>query len=247
MNKGSRIARYLGAVALALGLPLAPAVTADTGTLMGSGAGPDELWRFRVSLDSREIGSHEFLVRTSDTAQSVHIRADFDVRILFVNAYSYDHQNQELWRDGCLERLDASTDDNGERSAVRGEVVGQAFAVTRGDAGTDTFTEPCVRSFAYWNPDFLEAEQLLNAQTGELVDVEISRQGQDAVLVNGRSVPAWRWVIDMEEGPITLWYARENGQWLALEAVTEGGRTLRYEPLQLPFELAGDDRRLAAN
>ena len=37
------------------------------------------------------------------------------MRFLFIDAYHYEHSARELWRGDCLERLDARTDDNGER------------------------------------------------------------------------------------------------------------------------------------
>lgn len=78
-------------------------------------------YAFRVLLDEREIGAHEFRIAHEGDREIVESRADFDVRLLFVNVYSYEHRDREVWEDGCLARLDSETDDNGRRFAVRVE------------------------------------------------------------------------------------------------------------------------------
>lgn len=204
------------------------------------------LWRFRVSLDKREIGYHEFQVSENGGRSTVQINAEFNVKVLFINAYSYNHQNTEVWENDCLQTIESETDDNGSLSRVRGESLTDGFTVLSNMAPQQTFDSGCLRSFAYWNPDFLQSERLLNSQTGEIVDVTIRRMGEEPLQLSGLQVPAVRYRIEMEEGPITLWYSIEGGHWLALEATAGGGRILRYEPVELPFDLAGQDRRLTA-
>ena len=206
-----------------------------------------KIWRFRVMLDQRDIGTHEFTVSNHEGKRYIEIDADFDVKILFVNAYSYDHENREIWEGDCLASIRAETDDNGKRSRVVGEAVTDGFTVVTDEGAPQTASAACLRSFAYWNPAFLDSRRLLNAQTGEVVDVEVTDRGEETLEIDGTPVPAQRYSLELEEGPIELWYARENGQWLALEAAAKGGRTLRYEPVHLPFGLPGQDRRLATN
>jgi len=194
-------------------------------------------WRFRVWLDKKEIGFHDFRVNQEGSRTTVDINAQFDVRILFFNAYSYSHRNEESWHGDCLTRLESVTSDNGESLSVLGTRNGQQFVVeTHAQRYEDDAS--CIRSFAYWNPAFLESDRLLNSQTGKMVDVEISQQGSDILEVNGESIAATRYALETKEGVISLWYAQDNGQWLALEAPARGGRVLRYEPVELPFSRA---------
>ena len=244
MNKFSR--HILTAGALILGVSLSTPVLANSADDALLTAGEQQLWRFKVSLDKRKIGYHDFLVTHQGQQRTVEISADFDVKILFVNAYSYDHENLEIWKNGCLQHIESATDDNGDLLKVFGETVTDGFTVATNADSPRTIGSSCVRSFAYWNPDFLDSSQLLNSQTGEIVDVTILGMGEDTLLVNDQPVPSLRYEIEMEEGPITLWYTRDSKQWLALEAAAAGGRTLRYEPVQLPFSVEADNVRLAS-
>ena len=182
-------------------------------------------WNFRVTLDGREIGQHRYWLEPREDGVELRSEARFDVRLWFVTAYRYEHEAVERWQGGCLRTLQSRTVTNGERIAVSARDLGGQLAVER-PAGRDLHAG-CVRSFAYWDPEILEARALLNSQTGELVPVQVTRLDTEELAVQGRNVLATRHRITGPGLQIDLWYAGDR--WVALEALTEGGRRLRYE------------------
>jgi hypothetical protein len=182
-------------------------------------------WNFRVTLDGREIGSHRYTLEPGGQGTVLRSQADFDVRFLFVTAYRYDHEAVERWQDGCLRALDSRTDSNGEVVAVNAVAGNDGLAVARPE-GRDVHPG-CIRSFAYWDRQLLESDRLLNSQTGELVPVQVTSQGQERVRVRGDERVASRYRISGPNLQIDVWYA--DGDWVGLEALTDGGRRLRYE------------------
>ena len=90
-------------------------------------------------------------------------------------------------------------------------------------------------TLAYWNRDFLAQPRLLNAQNGEYLAVEVADEGLERIEVGGQQVASNRYrVRNRERGvDITVWYARDNGDWLSLESRVEGGRVIRYLPVSL--------------
>jgi hypothetical protein len=201
-------------LAFLLALAAVPPAFAGTGT-----------WNFRVLLDEREIGRHSYQLRPDDDGVELRSEARFDVRLLFVSAYRYRHEAVERWQDGCLRGLESQTVTNGKRIAVSAREIGGRLSVERPGA-TDTHAG-CIFSFAYWDPRILDATALLNSQTGELVPVRVDRLGTESMTVQGRSLPTTRHRITGTGLQIDLWYA--DSRWVALEALTEGGRRLRYE------------------
>lgn len=187
---------------------LATAAALTPGLVAGADTVPRE-WRFNVALDGRPIGEHRFVLRAAGDSRKLTSEASFRVRVLFFDAYRYDHRAQETWRGDCLQQLDASTEVNGKRKVV---------AVTPVDE--------CVQTFAYWNPSILAATRLLNPQTGEYVPVQISELGGDVIA--GQPAERFR-LIGGGKTPleIDLWYSPAR-DWLALESRTPEGRTLRY-------------------
>jgi len=189
-------------------------------------------WRFEVYLDEKPIGFHEFRVTTMEERRRVETRARFDVKILFFNAYRYRHENVEYWSGDCLEAIEATTDDNGDRFVVTGRRQGASFQVTTN--GSRDALPACTKSFAYWDPSFLTATRLLNSQTGELEAVNIERIGNESLRVGDEIMEAVLYEITVKDAPIRLWYARDDRRWLALETVAGGDRALRYQPRQIP-------------
>lgn len=182
-------------------------------------------WDFRVLLDGREIGRHRYTLEGEGQRRYLRSDATFDVRLLSISAFRYKHQALERWESGCLQSLDSRTRMNGKQVIVTASAREGRLMVER-PSGRDEH-EGCVMSFAYWDPRILEAERLLNSQTGELVPVQISAEGTDAVSVRGRKLAAERHRIQGPGLEIDLWYA--DGHWVALEALTDVGRRLRYE------------------
>jgi hypothetical protein len=204
-----------------------------------AGTAADEL-RFRVMLDEQKIGYHSFRIHGAEGQREVEIDASFDVKVLFVPVYRYRHSTTELWRDGCLVGINSETDANGERYAVNGERTAGAFALSTqsGDMQVDA---GCLMTFAYWNRDFLAQRQLLNAQTGEVVEVEVESLGERPLELGDQPVRAegYRVYSAEDKVDIRVWYGSDSGHWLALESRLENGRVLRYEPAQPETRVAG--------
>lgn len=185
-------------------------------------------FHFDVFLDGSPIGVHEFRISEPEPGRKVvRSNADFDVKFLFLTAFEYDHENTERWSDGCLSEISASTNSNGKRTRVQGQRDESAFIV-ESDDGAERLPE-CVMTFAYWNPDFLQQDRLLNPQTGEYIDVEVEPVGKRTLEIDGQQVSATGYRVEAPQKTVTVWYSTGERLWLALEAPAKGGRTLRYE------------------
>lgn len=184
------------------------------------------LWQFEVFYGDQKIGEHHFKAEKDGDKRKVMIEADFNIDILFINVYSYKHKNIEIWKDLCLSSIESSTDDNGEKFNVVGIANGDVFKLdTR--LGVDE-VEGCVNTFAYWDMSFLESDTLLNSQTGELVDVDISFVSTEKIRVRNEMLSAKKYKVKSEGFNIELWYS-ESGDWVALNSTTKDGTALRYQ------------------
>lgn len=182
-------------------------------------------WQFKVFLDGDEIGTHNFSVLDRGEFTEVYSDARFDVNFLFINIYSYQHNDVEHWRGQCLDRIEASTNDNGEEHKVSGKIDNDAFIVNTLEQ--QHRYKPCVKTFAYWDPMFLTESELLNSQTGEMIKVKNQFLGYESMIHKGQTIDAMRYRLSGEDLQIDLWYSEDN-IWLALESLTEGGRIVRY-------------------
>ncbi len=186
----------------------------------------DGEWNFRVLVNDKEVGNHRFYVDAEGDTQVVRSVADFEYKLLFLTLYEYEHENRELWQDSCLKRIESTTNANGKIYAVKGRLVDDTFVVeTRNDRHE---LPDCVMTFAYWDPAFLNQSRLLNSQTGQLMEVEVTAPVSEDIEVRGNRIAAERYRLLAGEIEIDLWYA-DGREWIALETSHGEGRSLRYE------------------
>ncbi|UUX94400.1 DUF6134 family protein [Aquabacterium sp. J223] len=185
-------------------------------------------WPFEVRLDDTPIGQHRFELTGSPADGTLKSEAAFTVRLLGIPVYRYRHSATERWRDGCLDAMQAGTDDNGDKSQVDARKDGGALRIDGGSGGKAESATGCVMSFAYWNPAIRQQPRLLNAQTGALEPVKIERAGTGTVEVRGQAVPAVRWRISGPKQPIELWESAADGAWIGLDSTVSGGKRLSY-------------------
>ncbi|NIW24993.1 MAG: hypothetical protein GWN29_10760, partial [Gammaproteobacteria bacterium] len=191
-------------ISLALALLVLPAFAHTT----------EQAWRFRVYLDNKEIGYHEFRVEEQDGLRRLETEASFEYKLLFLTLYEYEHENTEIWQGDCLAEIEARTDANGDPYEIRGAVAEDRFVLESTEGSAEL--PRCVMSFAYWNPAFLEQDRLLNSQNGEFVDVVVGTPEPVNLEVRGTVLPALRYRIEAEDLGIELYYS-ESQEWLALE------------------------------
>ena len=222
MKSGQLVPRGIVAgLVVILALLAGPAAAATSGL---------QEFRFRVLLDDDEIGTHRFRVSRAAGEETVEIDADFKVKFIGITVYSYVHANRELWRDGCLQRIESNTVDGGDKFKVDGRNVGDRFRLSTQD-GDSELSADCVMSFAYWKRDYLAQARLLNAQNGEFLEIDVENGGVELLSVDAREVSAERYRLRNRERDIdiTVWYEPQSGEWMFLESRVDG-RVIRYLP-----------------
>lgn len=198
-----------------------------SGLSLDVSASEERQWQFRVFLDDREIGYHKVRLIPEENGQRVNVEANFKVKFLFLTAYRYEHQTEEFWRGACLADIQSHTDDNGKELFIKAQPESDAFRLLTHDGVQEL--EGCIRSFAYWNPELLNADRLLNTQTGQYQKVEVVQMGDTSIEIEGKPVNARQYRLNIEDYSIDLWYTPDMN-WLALQSMTEGGYRLRYLP-----------------
>lgn len=180
---------------------------------------------FKVFLGKDEIGRQRFDVSSEGERTQIRVDAQFTVKFLYIPVYTYRHTNLESWEGACLRQIRSETDDNGDAFLVDGIYRnGQMHLQTR-DGNWNA--EGCVKTFAYWNPEWIVSDRLLNSQTGELQAVEIRVLGEETIPVLGIPTPTTHRRIITNKFTIDLWYTL-SGRWVALQSTTAKGNVLRY-------------------
>jgi len=221
---------------------LAPLAFAAAGATLSStdalAYSQESSYVYSIWYNDKRIGEHEFVIARGPEGTRVRSEARMEFRVLFIPVYRYRHMANEYWQGGCLAELTAETDDNGTLYEVTATAGPAGLSIDQGpdQANRQTLTIDCAASFAYWDLDLLQRENLLNPQTGELAPAVLVRQGSEEV---GGS-QSDRYMLQAEGlSPIQLWYREGDQRWLQLQTVREGGTlTYRFEREQQSTLLA---------
>ncbi len=191
---------------------------------------------FDVLLKDKVIGNHTYTLTPADD-QNVQVsqQANYDIKVLFVSVFSYQHEAQEVWRGPCLDTFSSSTV-SGDSTFIltstntRAPSDTQPLTLARRTRDEklveDEVTHlPCTATFAYWDLQRLDRDQLMNSQTGELQPVSLTPIGPQPMPSAARDSATVMdsYVLETETVPIQLWY-HPDGTWLALSTETRGGR-----------------------
>jgi len=191
----------------------------------------NESWVFDVFLNDDHIGYHKFDYYSDRDKSIIISKAEFDVSILFISLYSYKHDNKEIWVNNCLDMLDSSTDDNGDKQFVRLSRNNDTYNI---ETERNTLSSNgCLRTFAYWDKRLINYSSLLNSQTGEIVPVKFISHGYENIEFNNSQLLAEKYQLNgIDESnniiEIDLWYSADN-KWLALRSKLDSGSYLRYQ------------------
>lgn len=186
-------------------------------------------WAFDVYLDKTKIGQHTFQL---NNAQQLISQAKFNVKVLFINAYQYQHKAVENWQNNCLTGLEADTVEDSVNTVVKGQRKAENFVV---DNGQETQTLPaCPMTFAYWNQKILSQSKLLNPQNADWLDTKVTKLGTELLDVKGKKVETthYRLNASLNGKPklnIELWYETGSNDWVGLKSITPEGYNIYYK------------------
>jgi hypothetical protein len=178
----------------------------------------EKIINFQVFLNDHEVGSHEFRIVKKNRQIEVDSSLNIEFKAMGFFKVKYAHKANEIWRDGCLQSLVSETQKRGKKINVEAQQSDLGMVV-KGSKSTQTLNG-CVRTFAYWNPQFLYEDYLLNAENGEYVPVAVT----SSALVNNAGSKV---SIDGAKVDIQLEYDT-SGKWLSLQSEFKMGGIIRY-------------------
>jgi hypothetical protein len=181
---------------------------------------------FTVLRDGKPVGTHLMHFSNNGDGLGVHIKTDVEVKFAFIPVYHFNHESQELWRDGKLAKLDSRTDDDGKKHTL--SVAAGASALNVICDGAATAADPAIVPASLWNPGTARVgdTRLLNTLDGHPMAVNVRYVGEESVEKGEKSVKAQHFVVSGELER-ELWY---DAGWMLVKTRFKGsdGSDIQY-------------------
>ena len=162
---------------------------------------------FAILRNGEAIGRHVLRFKARDRDIDVRVEASVDFRLGFIPLYRFDHRAHEVWRDGALVRLSATTQDNGDdfRIEVRPNGAGLTLSINGATAPIGAKIIPA----SLWNIALIKQNRILDPADGEIMSVATADIGGETIKIRGREV-ATRHYVMTGDFKRDLWYDRDG-------------------------------------
>jgi len=158
---------------------------------------------YNVVREGSQIGTNTVDVeRRGDTTQ-VKIKAKISVKIMYIEAYRYDHEATETWKGGQLVAYRSVTDDNGTKHAITATPAASKLDLTiDGKQSSGPLT---LRPASLWDKSFDGQSELFDPANGKRMAVKVKKIGSEQITVSGAThkVEHYRISGDLERD---LWF-----------------------------------------
>ncbi|WOR13665.1 DUF6134 family protein [Hyphomonas sp. FCG-A18] len=168
---------------------------------------------FQVLRKGKPFGRHVLTFdEREDGTLEVTTDVDLDVKFGPITAFKYRLDATEIWESGRLISLDGKSNNDGRRGKVSARADGGQLVVdsTKFDGVLPTSIIPS----SHWNILQVMGDRMISTETGEILDIEVERIGEDVVMVNGTEVPATHYRLKSDL-TVDLWYDYQN-RWVKL-------------------------------
>jgi hypothetical protein len=182
---------------------------------------------FDILRKGDPIGFHAVDIEETPEGTIVDTRIRMRVRFGPVTLFHYDHEAREIWRDGALRMLTSRTNNNGRRMTLDVVREGDALIVDGQDYQGEA--PPGAIPSSYWNKAIVDADYLLNTQTGALIPITRTELGETAA-PSGAPAEQYRLTGTVA---LDLWY--DDARWVGADFVVRGEA--------LTYRLADDAER----
>jgi hypothetical protein len=119
--------------------------------------------------------------RRGDTTQ-VKIGTKILVKVMFIEAYRFDHDSTEVWKSGQLVSFNSETNDNGTKHKVTATPGTDKLDILAD--GKHIEAPLTLRPASFWDRSFDQQKELFDPQNGKRLAVQIKDLGDEKITVH---------------------------------------------------------------
>jgi hypothetical protein len=162
---------------------------------------------FTITVDGKPAGECRMtMTRKGDGSEVMSTQAGVRVKVLLT--YTYAYQGTEVWKDGRLQSLESTCNDNGKRFAVSATVEGAGLRVRVN--GKERLIGPDVWTTSYWKLADArfhnQSVTLLDADRGEPQLRRLTYVGPEELDAAGQALKCYHFRVIGGPAPTDLWF-----------------------------------------
>lgn len=207
-----------------VGAAAATTLLSPLGAQPTSSVAPRDI-HFRAMHRGTPCGEHTIAFRLDGDRLVVTTHIEIAVKVLFITAFRFMHDAEEVWQGGRLMSVKSTTNDNGTPQQVSGYATAEGFRLL-GEDGPFLAAAQLLTSNMLWDYRIVRESRLIDVQHGNEVGLVAKLLGEEDVATPQGSVRARRYQIITPHYAGSLFYDGD-GRWVK-GLIEQQGEVLEY-------------------
>ncbi len=138
---------------------------------------------YDITREGSNIGTETVDVERQGDTITARIKTDISVKIMFMEAYRYEHSCNEVWKGGQLVSFKSRTNDNGTKHAVEVTAAGDKLSMAADGKHSDLPKTAAPVNF--WGKEVIRHLDVFEPDTGKRLLLKVTDVGPESVTVDG--------------------------------------------------------------
>ncbi|MDQ6703549.1 MAG: DUF6134 family protein [Pseudomonadota bacterium] len=138
---------------------------------------------FDIVRGGDKIGTDTIDIERQNDTTTVKIKTDLSVKVMFIEAYRYEHSCNETWKNGQLVSFKSRTNDNGTKHSI--DVTAGPDKLSMDADGTHSDLPKTVVPANIWGKDAIHQFDAFDPDTGKRLSIAVTDLGNEAVTIHG--------------------------------------------------------------
>jgi Family of unknown function (DUF6134) len=138
---------------------------------------------FDIVRAGDKIGTDTVDIERQNDTTTVKIRTDLSVKVMFIEAYRYEHSCNETWKNGQLIAFKSRTNDNGTKHSI--EVTATSDKLSMDADGKHSDLPKTAAPASLWGKDAIHQLDAFDPDTGKPLSIKVTDLGSETLTIHG--------------------------------------------------------------
>ena len=138
---------------------------------------------FDIVRGNDKIGTDTIDIERQNDTTTIKIKKDVCVKVMFIEAYRYEHFCNETWKYGQLVAFKSRTNDNGTKHSI--DVTAAPDKLSMDADGKHSDLPKTAAPASLWGKDAIHQFDAFDPDTGKPLSIKVTDLGSEALTIHG--------------------------------------------------------------
>ena len=138
---------------------------------------------FDIVRGGDKIGTDTVDIERQNDTTTVKIKTDLSVKVMFIEAYRYEHSCNETWKNGQLIAFKSRTNDNGTKHSI--DVTAAPDKLSMDADGKHSDLPKTAAPASLWGKDAIHQFDAFDPDTGMRLSMKVTDLGEEVLTRHG--------------------------------------------------------------